>query len=200
MYFTPEATRSLIARISRSLTPGGFLFLGHAETLRNISQDFYLRHTHETFYYQRREGWEAPRAAIFPGDSACNDSVDMIIPPVASPSDSWFSIIQQASERVLNLTEDRSRPGDGGCQAAISRRMNSSHSAAPPTLSWDRTVAIELMRGERFAGRPLSCCSLFRQNQRRTRMHNCYWQRFSPTVADSPRPRKSVSISLRLMR
>ena len=64
MYFTPEAARSVIARISQSLTPGGFLFLGHAETLRGISQDFHLRHTHETFYYQRRAARDA-RAARF---------------------------------------------------------------------------------------------------------------------------------------
>src|SRR5665811_2284954 len=43
-----------IARIAQSLAPGGFLFLGHAETLRGISDAFHLRHTHETFYYQRK--------------------------------------------------------------------------------------------------------------------------------------------------
>src|SRR5882757_3801204 len=48
MYFTPEAAQSVVKRIATSLTPGGFLFLGHAETLRGISHDFHLRHTHET--------------------------------------------------------------------------------------------------------------------------------------------------------
>jgi hypothetical protein len=48
-------------RIARSLVPGGYLFLGHAETLRGLSQDFHLVHTHGTFYHQRkREGDEAP--------------------------------------------------------------------------------------------------------------------------------------------
>src|SRR5437879_2859674 len=55
MYFTLEAVRSVMARIAQSVTSGGFLFLGHAETLRGISHDFHLRHTHETFYYQRRD-------------------------------------------------------------------------------------------------------------------------------------------------
>jgi chemotaxis protein methyltransferase CheR len=58
MYFTSEVTRSVIARIARSTAPGGFLFLGHAENLRGVSQSFHLRHTHETFYYQRREAHE----------------------------------------------------------------------------------------------------------------------------------------------
>jgi chemotaxis protein methyltransferase CheR len=49
MYFTPENQKAVIARIGRALRAGGFLFLGHAETLRGLSTDFYLRHTHETF-------------------------------------------------------------------------------------------------------------------------------------------------------
>ncbi len=56
MYFAPEQARALIARIARALQPGGYLFLGHAETLRGLSDDFHLRHTHGTFYYQLREG------------------------------------------------------------------------------------------------------------------------------------------------
>ncbi len=53
MYFTPEKARALVARMAQAIVPGGYLFLGHAETLRGLSQDFHLRHTHETFYYQR---------------------------------------------------------------------------------------------------------------------------------------------------
>ncbi len=59
MYFTPEVMRAVIARMAAALCPGGFLFLGHAETLRGISQEFHLRHTHDTFYYQLREANEA---------------------------------------------------------------------------------------------------------------------------------------------
>src|SRR5208282_6300386 len=55
MYFRPDVPRAVVARITRSLTPGGFLFLGHAETLRGVSQDHHLCHTHDTFYYQRRD-------------------------------------------------------------------------------------------------------------------------------------------------
>jgi len=40
------------------LSPGGFLFLGHAETLRGLSRDFHLHHTHGTFYYRRKEAHE----------------------------------------------------------------------------------------------------------------------------------------------
>jgi len=56
MYFAPEVARRVIERIERSLAPGGYLFLGHAESLRGLSTGFHLCHTHGTFYYQHREG------------------------------------------------------------------------------------------------------------------------------------------------
>ncbi len=65
MYFTPEAACAVIARLTRSLVRGGLLFLGPAETLRGISQDYHLRNTHETFYYQRRLPEERPESPAF---------------------------------------------------------------------------------------------------------------------------------------
>jgi len=58
MYLIPDAVRAVVARLTRALAPAGFLFLSHAETLRGLSRDFHLRHTHDTFYYQKREGVE----------------------------------------------------------------------------------------------------------------------------------------------
>src|ERR1700742_1184546 len=55
IYFPLDVTRCVVGRIARALRPGGFFFLGHAETLRGISNGFHLHQTHETFYYQRRE-------------------------------------------------------------------------------------------------------------------------------------------------
>jgi chemotaxis protein methyltransferase CheR len=148
MYFTPEATQSVIARIARSLTPGGFLFMGHAETLRGTSQDFHLRHTHETFYYQRREDCETRRPTVFHGTSAGNASAETTVPEVLDPSDSWFSIIQRASERIASLTEEGRRPAIGGSENAATQATNSH--IPLPSPAWDRTLAIELLRKERF--------------------------------------------------
>ena len=36
MYFTPDGAREVIRALSRALAPGGYLFLGHAETLRGL--------------------------------------------------------------------------------------------------------------------------------------------------------------------
>jgi len=146
MYFTPEAARSAIKRIAGSLTPGGFLFLGHAETLRGLSQDFHLRHTHDTFYYQRRDGSEESAAGISSPAAAGDAPAAAYVPAVSAPSDSWFDVIQRASERITDLT-DKSR--------SASIRANGTAPAAatarPPVPAWDRTLAIELLREEKFA-------------------------------------------------
>jgi chemotaxis protein methyltransferase CheR len=104
MYFAPEAAQRLVARITKALAPGGYLFLGHAETLRGLSQDFHLRHTHGTFYYQRKEGSE-PTAEVTMG-----------APPRAAPAATttasigwtatWVETVQRASERIRTLAEN----------------------------------------------------------------------------------------------
>src|ERR1700678_1471375 len=65
MYFTPEGAQALGARLTRSLAPDGYLFLGHAETLRGLSNAYHLRHTHGTFYYQRKGTKEEERREQF---------------------------------------------------------------------------------------------------------------------------------------
>ena len=52
MYLAPEVMANVVARIARSLQPGGFLFLGSAETLRGLATSFELRESHGVFYYQ----------------------------------------------------------------------------------------------------------------------------------------------------
>lgn len=149
MYFAPEALRAVIARIAESLVPGGFLFLGHAETLRGVSQDFHLRHTHETFYYQRRGANEACATVAFPFISSRTDTSTGLLTPAVQPGDTWFDVIQQASERVASLTGG----GNGAIPDAAGRTApcTADPRATPQRPSRDRTLAIELLREERFA-------------------------------------------------
>lgn len=129
MYFTPESAEALIARIGRSLAPGGYLFLGHAETLRGLSLDFHLHHTHGTFYYQRKEGVECS-AAPYVADAA---------PPAVATfveaGDSWVDVIRGAAERVRALTPSAAAP---------------ALATMPPSSGWDLTLALDLVRQERF--------------------------------------------------
>lgn len=55
MYFTPEQTQGVINRLAYALAPGGYLFLGYAESMRGFQGDFELCQTHGTYYYQRQD-------------------------------------------------------------------------------------------------------------------------------------------------
>src|SRR5262249_22970612 len=107
MYFAPEVTRTVISRIARSLAPGGFLFLGHAETLRAVSQQFHLRHTHETFYYELRERDETDSMAGVCDVEPTSRRMQRAVPEGMENDESWFGTIRRASERIANLTEGK---------------------------------------------------------------------------------------------
>jgi chemotaxis protein methyltransferase CheR len=133
MYFNPDVMAAVVARITRSLAPEGFLFLGHAETLRGVSQDFHLRHTHETFYYQRRGAPEIARSPWPRLEPSIPDS-----PPLGDSS--WVDAIQRASERVAQLTRAPQPPVRGTAEAP---------SVRPGPASFDLQPAVELLRQER---------------------------------------------------
>jgi chemotaxis protein methyltransferase CheR len=146
MYLTPEASRAVVARLTRSLAPGGFLFLGPAETLRGLSNGYHLRHTHDTFYYQRRADGEAG-SALSAEQMGASGAVDAFLPALAG-DDSWVTAISQASERIARLSRglrlplplDRRHesPRGGGASAGVS--------SAPP----DTSTALEMVRQERY--------------------------------------------------
>lgn len=101
MYFTPEQFARAVGRLALALVPGGFLFLGHAETLRGVSQDFHLCHCKDAFYYQRREGPLRSRHPTPPLEAVFEVATDSPAPPPVS--DGWFDAITQSSDRVNAL-------------------------------------------------------------------------------------------------
>lgn len=61
MYLSARVLIAVVERFVRALKPDGFLFLGHAEPLRGVSQAFHVRHSKGAFYYVlRREEDPAP--------------------------------------------------------------------------------------------------------------------------------------------
>ena len=132
MYFTPEHARAVVARIARALVPGGYLFLGHAETLRGLSHDFSLRQSHGAFYYQRKQAQLQPFAECSDG-SASRHALSACIAPEADTG--WADAISRASERIRTL----SSAGDTCAPAQAARRT-------APELS----STLELLRRERF--------------------------------------------------
>jgi chemotaxis protein methyltransferase CheR len=95
MYFSPETARTVVSRIANALAPGGYLFLGHAETLRGVSQDFHLRHTHDTFYYQRQDTVERPRPAARRSNTPVMTPTNGGVEP-----DAWIAAIGGSAQRV----------------------------------------------------------------------------------------------------
>jgi chemotaxis protein methyltransferase CheR len=130
MYFTPSATSALVGRIAASLRPDGFLFLGEAETLRGVSDDFELCQTHDAFYYRLRSAPPA-RALVASPDAR-------LIGEGAPPAEdvSWHEAIARSSERVATLTMSRaeSRPAP----------------RPSPDASGRLDAALELVRRERY--------------------------------------------------
>lgn len=132
MYFSPEQMRAAIARLTASLAPGGYLFLGHAETLRGISDDFHLCHTHGAFYYQRKECLQPIHAqsARIELRAAANLTPALTFEPAAT---AWVGAIQRASERVATLFS-----------------ANGRNSTPQRSNGWQLAPALDLLRHERF--------------------------------------------------
>jgi chemotaxis protein methyltransferase CheR len=132
MYFSPERMRAVVGRIAGALAPGGHLFLGHAETLRGLSDDFHLLHSNETFYYRLKDadGVVPPRPLppIRPTPVPAPSSV-------ASSTD-WFDVIGRSSDRIRAL-------GDG--------LEPSARPAERPAPSVTRAPVLALIRAEKYA-------------------------------------------------
>lgn len=147
MYFAPETARAVVARLTRALLPGGFLFLGPAETLRGVSQNFHLCHTHETFYYQQRT---APAGAqsetVLYGPHDANLATTSLLPASVGPEDNWVGAISQASERI-NLLASQLLSGLPP-QAPVEPVLPVA--VQPVAAATDLRAAHELVRAERF--------------------------------------------------
>jgi chemotaxis protein methyltransferase CheR len=132
MYFEPQQFRTVITRIAESLAPGGYLFLGHAETLRGVSDRFRLCNTHETFYYQLEHATAQGCERVTP--FIPRQRVSRLTP--LGQDDSWVDEIRVASERIAALVPI----------SAASDEANKKSS-----VPFDPTPALELLRKERFA-------------------------------------------------
>jgi chemotaxis protein methyltransferase CheR len=144
MYFSPVQAAAVVQRLSRALVAGGFLFLGHAETLRGLSHDFQLKHTHNTFYYQRR-GAPVRRSSPPPGPVATATAADVSVGTASEGALSgasggwvkpWLEGVERSSERIAELSR----------RAERSDHANTSGAAPAERLQ----EPLELLQSERF--------------------------------------------------
>jgi chemotaxis protein methyltransferase CheR len=152
MYFTPEVAQAVVARLTRSLAPGGYLFLGHAETLRGLSNAYHLRHTHGTFYYQRKGAKEDERREQFVDQFNGALRETLIAPARPEPNKervsesawakTWLETVQRASDRIQALTD---RP------AAEYVRQGAPGPNRAPQIATQLPLVLELLKQERFS-------------------------------------------------
>lgn len=136
MYFASDVARAVIARIARALVPGGHLFLGHAETLRGLSNDFHLCHTHGTFYYRRKSETEETSAELAPSPPFDATTTASLVPEDAA---TWVEVIRGAHERIESLARN---------QASVATAVGRSDGSL---RTWSLVGPLELLRRERFA-------------------------------------------------
>ncbi|HYS42672.1 MAG TPA: CheR family methyltransferase [Geobacteraceae bacterium] len=88
IYFSLPTTRQIVEKIADTLVPGGLLFLGHAETLFQISSRF-ERHSHGGgFYYREKKGRSAllsQKAAPVPAPAPAREKKGVTPLPVSVP-------------------------------------------------------------------------------------------------------------------
>ena len=112
IYFSPVAAAKAMEQIAKVMVPEGYLFIGPAENLRGISQDFSLCHSHESFYYRRRHKLSGRPLNLgitqtWSELSGVEHLSDATLPPPASfESTLWYEDILRSSQRVQTLTAD----------------------------------------------------------------------------------------------
>jgi chemotaxis protein methyltransferase CheR len=87
MYLTVESASALVARMAAALAPGGFLFLGYAETLKGLSDEFRLCNTDEAFYHQHLLAKAGPQEGAKLAVAPDADPVSLAAPAIPRPAD-----------------------------------------------------------------------------------------------------------------
>lgn len=145
MYFTPAHAVAIVARLARALAPGGFLFLGHAETLRGLSHAFHLRHTHNTFYYQRRDDEDHALDDVTP-ERSWSSSASPALEPKGDWVGPWLDAVARSSERIRELGSNAMAPA-----APVPTPAPPSESYPPPPRDNRLEQPLQLLRDDRFA-------------------------------------------------
>jgi chemotaxis protein methyltransferase CheR len=141
----------VIDRLTRSLAPGGYLFLGHSESLRGVSDAFETVHERDAFYYRRRG--DAQRVPVPPSSAPPLPSGDERVEP--PPKSAWRSSRPGEapsggdSRDSLSSISDRlipSRP-DASVAGGELAGQTSPESTKRPAIA----AALALFKEERFA-------------------------------------------------
>jgi chemotaxis protein methyltransferase CheR len=147
MYLTPTTAQLLIRRMTRALAPGGYLFLGHTDTLGSRPDGLESLHTNGTFYYRRPDPDEPstrPRdePSTRPRDEPATRKRDE---PAARPRDTAAGVPGDVAGRTRAAGARPAGVGTGPPTAA-----GQPHRPRRATEAAFRDQALALLLAERF--------------------------------------------------
>jgi len=121
IYFSRETTRTLVSRLHAGLRDGGYLFLGHSETLWQISDEFRLvalgTGDSAAYVYRRLDGGPQERRRVLPDRRTGDGRPGPAGERRAGPRRAWDA-----------LTRGLARDDD-----AAAASVPQAHAAAPPS-------------------------------------------------------------------
>lgn len=103
IYFSAQARKLVIEKFHKALSPQGYLFLGHAETLRGITTEFSLEQHENAFFYRRRtssararkpatQPWAQPLAR-----AELSQTVSL------AENTAWVDAVKESSSKISSL-------------------------------------------------------------------------------------------------
>ncbi|WP_432825044.1 CheR family methyltransferase [Dactylosporangium sp. CA-092794] len=146
MYLTPDAGRAVVERITRALTPGGYLFLGHTDTLGSRPPGLSVHHSHGTFYY-RRETAQGDRRETAPGDRRETAQGDRreTARREGAPGD-WRELARKPEARPVARKPEAGSVARKPEAGSVARQAE----AVPVVRPRPREQAVRLLQAERF--------------------------------------------------
>jgi purine-binding chemotaxis protein CheW len=138
IYFQPETTRRIVARLAGILRPGGYLFLGHAETLQPFSREFSRVQFGGGFYYRRQD---PPPTARSPEP----EPLPALLPSPPLVAQSAAASPPQPSARLAEFPSALGDPPERGTQY-----WSHLEEAAELAVADSREYLVIRLGGERF--------------------------------------------------
>lgn len=114
IYFREQTMRQIVERFGDCLQPGGYLFLGHAETLINLSDRFDGLQRAGGFFYRLREGAPVPPARVEapPREPVAPPPVPAVAPEAAGAPGGTVEALRPQAPSVEELFDEAGRAFD----------------------------------------------------------------------------------------
>lgn len=142
IYLTPDATRRLVRALFRCLRPGGYLVLGHAETLWRLSDEFALVSLGDAFLYRRP----------VPGEEG---DARRVLPDRRTAAEPWPDADRRVGQRRVAHAAARSTTAAAGPGAPVTGVEPDPLAAAVSALRAGRYAEAADLAAEVAQARPL---------------------------------------------